>query len=158
MPSRYCLSELDDSEPTFFDVDPAEYDDSPPERRLASFPTAGGVVRQDWGLYDADRKLPPLVTIMTGATRASFLSKYSQEGKEWKLTDFYGASWRVVFADFNCPQVASYDQYRATLKFEIQAKLAEGGQTAALTPATPEALLAAGSADLLAPAAAIEFV
>lgn len=97
MPGTCYLSELDLSDKTFLDADPAFYENGPPDRRASDHQTQDGTVRQDFAFAASDRSLRLRTDWMTTATLAAFEAKFGAVAKVWRWHDDQGADYDVFF-------------------------------------------------------------
>jgi hypothetical protein len=114
------LSELDGSDRSYLDEDPAFYDDGPPERRVSSHATFGGSrVWQDFGAHDVDRQIRLRTDWMTQATLDAFGAKFEQTGVAWKWVDHKGHQYRVLFRQLSPERIRGHEAYRVEMLLDV---------------------------------------
>jgi len=119
MPSTCVLSEVDGSEPTYLDEDPALYDDGPAERRASAHATADGRVWQDFGAPDVDRQIRLRTDWMGEATLEALKAKLAQIGKFWRWVDSQGHEYRVFFRALNQERIRGHSAFRVEMVFDV---------------------------------------
>ena len=119
MPSTCVLSEVDGSEPTYLDEDPALYDDGPAERRASAHATADGRVWQDFGAPDVDRQIRLRTDWMGEATLDALKAKLAQIGKFWRWVDNQGHEYRVFFRALNQERIRGHSAFRVEMVFDV---------------------------------------
>jgi len=119
MPSTCILSEIDGSEPTYLDEDPALYDDGPAERRASAYATADGRVWQDFGAPDVDRQIRLRTDWMSEATLDAVKTKFAQVGTLWRWVDNQGREYRVLFRSLTPERIRAHAAYRVEMVFDV---------------------------------------
>jgi DNA-binding IclR family transcriptional regulator len=119
MSSTCYLSELDGSQKTYLDEDPAIYQDVPPERRASSHATADGRVWQDFGAPDVDRQIKLRTDWMSQATLDSFADKFAQVGHAWRWVDNRGHEYHVFFRSLTSEYIRGQGAYRVEMIFDV---------------------------------------
>lgn len=118
------LSNPDGSEATYFDEDPAWYDDGEPERRASSHVTFGGSrVWQDFGVTDVDRQIKLRTDWMTQATLEAFAAKFAQVGWVWKWRDHKGHEYRVFFRGLKPERIRGHEAHRIEMVLDVIAQI-----------------------------------
>jgi len=119
MPSTCVLSEVDGSDPTYLDEDPALYDDGPAERRVSAHATADGRVWQDFGALGVDRQIRLRTDWMAQGTLDAFTAKLAQVGTLWRWVDNQGHEYRVFFRSLNPERIRGHDAHRVEMVFDV---------------------------------------
>ncbi len=119
MPGASYLSELDLSDKTFLDADPAFYDNGPPERRASDHQTQDGTVRQDFGYETSDRRLRLRTDWMVTATLAAFVTKFAVVGKVWRWHDDLGADYNVFFRRLAPRRIPGNNAYVVEMTLDV---------------------------------------
>jgi len=113
------LSELDLSDQTFLDEDPAFYDDGPPERRTSDHQTQDGTVRQDFGFATSDRTLRLRTDFVTAATLVALNTKFAVAGKVWRWHDHRGADYDVFFQRLEPTRIRGNEAYVVEMTLDV---------------------------------------
>lgn len=113
------LSELDLSDQTFLDEDPAFYDDGPPERRASDHQTQDGTVRQDFGFGTSDRSLRLRTDFVTTATLVALNTKFAAVGKVWRWHDHRGADYNVFFRHLEPRRISGNEAYVVEMTLDV---------------------------------------
>ena len=119
MPGICYLSELDLSDKTLLDEDPAFYDDGPPERRASDHQTQDGTVRQDFGFATSDRSLRLRTDFVTTAILAALNTKFAAVGHLWRWHDHRGADYNVFFRRLEPRRISGNEAYVVEMTLDV---------------------------------------